>query len=89
MCMASVNGRDSPYVFISKVYYYIMGAHLLCTNYIDSFLLKFKILNQVPIVHIIVLWHINSLHLIKNRKGTQKLSHYSLHSPYCQLLTIV
>jgi hypothetical protein len=24
----------------------------MCTNYIDSFLLKLKILNQVPIVHI-------------------------------------
>jgi hypothetical protein len=52
MCMGSVDGQDNPYVFISKVYYYIMGAHLLCTNYIDNFLLKLKILNQVPIVHI-------------------------------------
>jgi len=50
--MGSVDGRDNPYVFISKVHYYIMGAHLLCTNYINSFLLKLGILNQVPIVHI-------------------------------------
>ncbi len=52
MCMGSANGWDSAYVFISKVHYYIMGAHLLCTNYIDGFLLKLIILNQVPIVHI-------------------------------------
>ncbi len=52
MCMESEDGWDSPYVFISKIYYYIMGAHLLCTNYIDSFLLKLKILNEVPIAHI-------------------------------------
>ncbi len=50
--MGNVDGWDSPYVFTSKVHYYIMGAHLLCTNYIDSFLLKLKILNQIPIVHI-------------------------------------
>jgi hypothetical protein len=50
--MESEDGWDSPYVFISKIYYYIMGAHLLCTNYIDSFLLKLKILNEVPIAHI-------------------------------------
>jgi hypothetical protein len=30
----------------------VMGAHLLCTKYICFFLLKLKILNQVPIVHI-------------------------------------
>ncbi len=47
-----VDGRNNPYVFSSKVHYYIIGAHLLCAHYIDSFLLKFKILNQVPIVHI-------------------------------------
>jgi hypothetical protein len=52
MCIGSVDGRDNPYVFISKVHYYVMGAHLLGTNYIDSFLLKLKILIQVPIVHI-------------------------------------
>ncbi len=52
MCMGSANARDSPYIFISKVHYYIMGDNLLCTNYIDGFLLKLKILNQVPIVHI-------------------------------------
>ncbi len=51
--MGSVYGWDNPYIFIWKVHYYIMGAHLLCTNYTDCFLLKFKILNQVPI------WHIN------------------------------
>jgi len=54
MCMGSVDGCDSPYIYsLQKVHDYIMGAHLLCTNYIDCFLLKFKILNQVPI------WHIN------------------------------
>jgi len=37
MCMGSVDGRDSLYVFTSKVHYYIMGAHLLCTHYVDSF----------------------------------------------------
>jgi len=52
MCMGSANGWDSPYVFISKVHYYIMGAHLLCTNYIDSLLLKLRILKKVPIAHI-------------------------------------
>jgi hypothetical protein len=52
MCMGSADGWDSTYVFTSKVHYYILGAHLLCTNYIDSFLLKLIILNQVPIVHI-------------------------------------
>jgi hypothetical protein len=40
------------HMFTSKIHYYIMGAHLLCTNYINSFLLKLKILNQVPIVYI-------------------------------------
>jgi hypothetical protein len=52
MCMGSGDGWESPYVFTSKIYYFIMGAHLLCTNYIDSFLLKLRILNQVPIMHI-------------------------------------
>jgi hypothetical protein len=52
MCMRSANGWDNTYVFTSKVHYYIMGAHLLCTNYIDNFLLKLRILNQVPIMHI-------------------------------------
>jgi len=52
MCMGSANGWDNPYVFTLKVHYYIMGAHLLCTNYIVSFLLKLKVLNQVSIVHI-------------------------------------
>jgi hypothetical protein len=52
MCMRNANGWDSPYVFISKTHYYIMGAHLLCTNYIDSFLLNLRIINQVLIVHI-------------------------------------
>ncbi len=52
MCMGSVDGRDNPYVFTSKINYYIMGAHLLCKNNISSSLLKLKILNQVPIVHI-------------------------------------
>jgi len=52
MCLGSVDGWDSPYVFTSKAHYYIMSAHLLCTNYVDSFLLKLKILNQIPIVHI-------------------------------------
>jgi len=52
MCMGSVDGWDNPYVFTSKVNYYIMGAHLLCTKHIDSSLLKLKILNQISIVHI-------------------------------------
>jgi hypothetical protein len=52
MCMGSVDAWDSSYVFTSEVHYYIMGAHLLCTNYIDSFLLKLRMLNQVLIVHI-------------------------------------
>ncbi len=50
--MGGANGQDSPYVFTSKVHYYTMGAHLLCTKYIYCFLLKLRILNQVPIVHI-------------------------------------
>ncbi len=50
--MGSANGWDSPNVFTSKIHYYILDAHLLCINYIDNFLLKLKILNQVPIVHI-------------------------------------
>jgi hypothetical protein len=52
MCMGNVDDQESPYVFASKIDYFIMGAHVLCTNYIDSFLLKLRILNQVPIVHI-------------------------------------
>jgi hypothetical protein len=44
--MGRVDGWNKSYVFISKVHYYIMGAHLWCTNYIDSFLLKLKILNR-------------------------------------------
>jgi hypothetical protein len=36
---------------VEIVHYYIVGAHLLCTNYLDSVLLKFKILKEVPIVH--------------------------------------
>ncbi len=52
MCIRHADGRDNPYVFSSKVHYYIMGAHLLCTIYINSFLLKLKILNQIPIMHI-------------------------------------
>jgi hypothetical protein len=32
MCIQSANGRDNPYVSTTKVHYYIMGAHLLCTN---------------------------------------------------------
>ncbi len=50
--MGNVDDQESPYVFASKIDYFIMGAHVLCTNYIDSFLLKLRILNQVPIVHI-------------------------------------
>ncbi len=88
MCMRSANGWDSPYVFISKIHYYILGAHLLCTNYIDNFLFKLRILNQVPIVHIngsmVCKWHVNSLHPIENCNGTQKVSHYNLHSPNYQ-----
>ncbi len=44
--MGRVGDQDNSYVFTSKVHYYIMGAHLLCTNYMDSFLLKLKILNR-------------------------------------------
>ncbi len=51
MYMGSLDGGNSPHVFTSKVHYYIMGAHLLHKNYIDNFILKLKILNQVPIVH--------------------------------------
>jgi len=61
-----------------------MGAHSLCTNYIGSVLLKLRILKQVTIVHIngfmACYWHVSSLHPIENCNGTQKLSHYSLHS---------
>jgi hypothetical protein len=45
--MRRVDGRDNSYVFTSKVHYYIMGAHLLWTNYINSFLLNLKILNHL------------------------------------------
>jgi hypothetical protein len=46
--MGNANGRDSPYAFISKVYYYIMGAHLLCTNYIDSCFINVENLKPSP-----------------------------------------
>jgi hypothetical protein len=52
MCMGSAYAWNNPYVFSSKVHYYIMGTHLLCKNNINSFLLKLKILNQVPIINI-------------------------------------
>jgi len=48
MCMGSVDGQDNPYVFTSKVHYYIMGAHLLCTNYIDSFFIEVENLKPSP-----------------------------------------
>jgi len=53
MCMGSVNVGDSPYIYIftSKVHYYIMGAHLLYTNYIDYLLLKVKILNRPDLAY--------------------------------------
>ncbi len=70
--MGNVDGRDSPYVFTSKVHYYIMNAHLLCTNYVNSFLLKLRILNQVLIMHINDLWHINSLHPAKKMQWDTK-----------------
>ncbi len=44
--MGRVDSWDNSYVFTSKVHYYIVGAHLLCKNYIDSLLLKLKILNR-------------------------------------------
>jgi hypothetical protein len=59
MFMGSANGRDNIYVFISKVHYYIMGANLLCTNYINVFLVKLKILNEAPIWHINGFKHVN------------------------------
>jgi uncharacterized protein involved in cysteine biosynthesis len=40
--MGSANGWDSPYGFTSKVHYYIMGAHLLCIDYIDIKVNNFK-----------------------------------------------
>ncbi len=46
--MGSANGQDNPYVFTSKVHYYIMGAHLLCTNYIDFFFIKVDNLKLIP-----------------------------------------
>ncbi len=39
MCMGRVNSQENPYVFTSKVDYYIIDAHLLCTNYINKFFL--------------------------------------------------
>ncbi len=38
--MGCANGWDSPYGSTSKVHYYIMGAHLLCTYYINSFFIE-------------------------------------------------
>jgi hypothetical protein len=49
--MKNVILKDAQSIY-SKVQYFIMGAHLLCTNYIYNLLLKLKILNQVPNVHI-------------------------------------
>jgi hypothetical protein len=51
MCMESVDGQDNPYVFTSKVHYYIMGEHLLCTNYIDNsyWSWEFKTISQLSI----------------------------------------
>jgi hypothetical protein len=48
MCMGSANGQDNPYVFTSKVHYYIMGAHSLCTNYIILFLFEVHNLKLNP-----------------------------------------
>jgi hypothetical protein len=39
---------NSPYVFNSKGHYYIMGAHLLCTNYIDNFKIEVDNLKPCP-----------------------------------------
>ncbi len=36
-----------------------------------------------------VLWHVNSLHLAKNCNGTQKVKHYSLHSPLQGIYTLL
>jgi hypothetical protein len=46
--MGRVNGRDISYVFPSKVHYYIIGAHLLCTNYMDSFFIEVENLKSSP-----------------------------------------
>jgi hypothetical protein len=40
ICMGKADDRNSSYVFTSKVHYYIIGAHLLCTNYINSFFIE-------------------------------------------------
>jgi hypothetical protein len=48
MCMGSANGWDNPDVFISKIHYYILGAHLLCTNYIDIFFIEVVNLKPSP-----------------------------------------
>jgi hypothetical protein len=53
MCIRRADGQDNPYVFTSKVHYYIMGAHLLCKNYINRFFSEVENLNQIPIMHII------------------------------------
>jgi hypothetical protein len=50
--MGNVDGWNNTYVFNSKVHYYIICVDLLCTNYIDNFLLKLRILNQVSTMHI-------------------------------------
>jgi hypothetical protein len=46
--MGSANGWDSPYVFISKVHYFIVGAHLLCTNYKDAFFIEVENIKSSP-----------------------------------------
>jgi hypothetical protein len=46
MCMGSANGWNNPYVFISKVHYYMMGVHLLWTNYIDTFFIEVENFNS-------------------------------------------
>ncbi len=46
--MGGANGQDSPYVFTSKVHYYTMGAHLLCTKYIDCFFIEVENLKPSP-----------------------------------------
>jgi hypothetical protein len=48
MCMGSANVWDSPYVFTSKVHYYIMGANLLCTNYTMFFFSEVENLKPSP-----------------------------------------
>jgi hypothetical protein len=46
--MGSANDWDNPYVFISKVHYYIMGAHLWCKNYIKYFFIEVKNFKPSP-----------------------------------------